>query len=1213
MKRGSTLACASLAVLALALPAATLAAGSGGGSGDKADIRVLVFTKAAGGAHPATSAGVSAIQSLGRRNDIDVTATSSADSFTDTALRRYAAVVLLNTSGDVLDDAQQAALQRYLEAGGGLVAVHSAIETEPGWQFMTDALGARASGLSAAQEATLKVADRVHPSSADLPEYWSRTDRWFNFDRNVRGFQHVLATVDEGTYTGGTMGFDHPIAWCQDFRGGRVWYTGRGGTPQAYSSESLREHLLGGIEWAAGAERGDCGATVLSNYEMTVIASNAAGPQLAEPIGFEVVPDRRVVSTGRLGQVFLHDPAQGTTTMIANIPVYSNSEDGMYGPAVDRNFESNRWIYLYYAPVNMDPPFPPTTPAGNAPTRAPDPSAWDVWQGYFQLSRFKLVETPTPQLDLASEQKILKVPVNRGACCHVAGDIAFDSKNNLWLVTGDDTPAGGGNSGGYGPFNDQIFSEIQQIAIANATGGTFTLTFDGQTTAPIAFPMTPAAVEQALEALSSIDNVVVTTQGANLRVNFRGSLAEVNVPLMTGNASGLTGTSPTLTITVPTVDGQPAEGAWFNAPHVDARRSALNTNDLRGKILRIRVESNGSYSIPRGNLFDEGRDRAGQTRPEIYAMGLRNPFRLNLDERDDAYIADYSPDARLPEVFRGPAGTGRIMVVREPGNYGWPLCYSPTLPYYRWNFNTSTPLDAVPQTFECGNRRRGPANTSRWNTGLAVSPPVERPEVWYSFNDNNPPTPPATAALGTPCFAYYNGSGATTCPQVFPELGPGGGVGPHGAAPYDFDRRNPNPTKFPEYYDGSFIFGEFTRDYLREIRLDSRGGVLKINNVLNCGQFPTPFLCDNPMDLKFAQDGNFYLLTYGDGFFRANPDAKLVRFSYVRGARAPTVVLSATPRAGPAPLTVNFSSAGSSDPDANDSITFAWDFQNDGTVDSTAPDASFTYTANGNYTAKLTVTDSTGRSAVATTTISVGNTPPSVAVTTPVNGGFFSFGDRVPWTIAVTDPEDGAIDCSRVKVTFVLGHDTHGHGGDEATGCSGVFQTNAADAQHAGGYLFGAISASYTDNAGATETAQAVIQQRRQEGEFLPTQGTTIGFTADGNGIQVVDIDPGEWISLNPVNFQNVGSITFRVSGTGTAPRAEVELRLGAPDGPLVATIPISGTGGNNSYVDQTTPVGFPIGTHELYLVFRSVTGGPTAGLFNLSRFELVGQGVTAP
>jgi glucose/arabinose dehydrogenase/type 1 glutamine amidotransferase len=868
------------------------------------DYRVLVFTKTEGPEHPATRSGVRALRELGDDNDFRVTATDSAAVFTAANLARYRAVVFLNTSGDVLADAQQAAFESYVQGGGGFVAVHAAIETEPAWQFLTDALGARSTGLSGIEEATVKVADRVHPSSEDLPEYWTRTDRWFNFDKNVRGFQHVLATVDESTYTGGTMGFDHPIAWCQDFQGGRAWYTGRGGTPQGFSSDSLQEQLLGGIEWAAGVEKGDCGATVLSNFRMTVIAENEVrnGPpdvnRVGEPIGFDVLRDGRVLQTTRgtgllpgqptppeniqNAQLWLHS-ADGTThTILAEFLVYNNSEDGLYGPAVDNNFESNRWVYLYYSPALMDAPFPERTPPGNAPNFGATPDVWDPWVGYFQLSRFKLVEFPTPHLDLASEQKILKVPVNRGACCHVAGDITFDSKNNLWLVTGDDTPAGGGNSGGFGPFNDGLTNELQTVTTANVTGGTFTLTFDGQTTAPI--PFTPgnaaannAAVEAALEALSNLDDVTVTGNNANVRtVDFR----TTDVPQLTADGSGLTGTGPTVTVATT----QPGGLLW--APHVDARRSALNTNDLRGKILRIRVNADGSYSVPSGNLFRPG---TPQTRPEIYAMGFRNPFRIDLDEDDVAYVTDYSPDSRVPENFRGPAGVGRIEVVRRPSSYGWPLCYSQGLPYYRWDFVASRPADSPAQPFTCDNRNQGPANTSKWNTGRTTTPPVTNPEAWYSFNDNNAPTP-----LGTPCFDYYNGSGATSCPQLFPEFGPGGGVGPHGASPYDFDRKLEAPGKFPEYYDGAFIFGEFTRDYLREIRLDSKGRVLKISNVLNCSgvtvppQPPTvptperPFDCDSPMDMKFGPDGNFYLLTYGDGFFQANADAQLVKFSYVR-------------------------------------------------------------------------------------------------------------------------------------------------------------------------------------------------------------------------------------------------------------------------------------------------------------------------------------------
>jgi cytochrome c len=1043
------------------------------------DFRILVFTRTAGEQHASIKSGARAIEDLGRRNEFGVDVTANASKFSDRNLRRYRAVVFLNTTGDVLDDGQQAAFERYIQGGGGFVGVHAAVETEPGWPFFTELLGASASAASEITSATVKVADRVHPSSRVLPEYWTRTDQWYNFDANVRGVSHVLATVDETTYQGGTMGFDHPIAWCKDFQGGRSWYTGGGHTIQSYSDRSFLRHLLGGIRWAAGIAVGDCGATVLANYQMTVIASNPEN--LGEPIGFAVLPDGRVLQTVRTGDLRLHDPAAGTSTVINTIPVYTHSEDGLYGPAIDRDFATNRWVYLFYAP-------PLDTPPGNAPVTSADPNAWDAFQGYFQLSRFKLVEDPTPHLDLATEQQILRVPWVRGTCCHVGGEIRFDSKNNLWLVTGDDTNAGG--SDGFTPINDMA----------------------------------------------------------------------------------------------------PPESPVFQNPGFDARRSAGNTNDLRGKLLRIKVREDGSYSIPRGNLFPSG---TPGTRPEIYAMGLRNPFRLNLDENDVPYVTDYSPDSRTPSATRGPEGTGRMMVIREPGNYGWPFCAQPFLPYFDFDFATRT----TGALFDCA----APVNDSRHNTGMRVLPPVRAAELWYTF----------TAV--TPCREGYLGTPPQACSNRFPELGTGG-VGPHGAAPYHYDPDLDSPTKFPAYYDRSIFFAEFTRDYLKEIRLDSRGRIFKINSLLNCGELPQPFLCDNPMDQMWGPDGNFYLLSYGDGFFRPNPDAKLVKFSYVRGLRSPTAVLAASRTSGQAPLTVSFSSEGSNDPDPGDSFTFAWDFNGDGITDSIEADPTFTYTTNGSFTVRLTVADSSGRTGTATRSITVGNTAPTVVVTVPSRGGFFNWGDRIPWTVTVSDPEDTTVDCARVAATFVLGHDTHGHASETQTGCSGVFQTDASDASHAGGYLFGAVSASYTDSGGLSSIDQVVIQQLRQEAEVLPTQGTTSAFSADSSGVQAVSIDPGDWISLDPVNFIGLSAITFRVSGgagaTAGTPRAVIELRLDAPDGTLLTAVTVTDTGGGNSFASQTTPLPASEGTHRLYLVFRSVAGGPVSNLFNLNWFELVGKGI---
>jgi glucose/arabinose dehydrogenase len=743
-----------VAMLAGAAPAS--AGGSPpGGNGGGDDYRVLVFTKSQAGESAATHAGALAIRILGRQHGFDVDVTTDAGRFTPDRLDRYAAVVFLNTVGDNLDDTQQAAFEAYLHDGGGFVGIHSAIEAEPEWQFMTDLLGTRAAAPGTdRQRATVEVADQVHPASDPLPETWRVSDHWYDFAGNVRGESHVLATLDEDSYDGGTMGFDHPIAWCKDFQGGRSFYTGRGGSLWAYLEHRMRQHLLGAIEWAAGRGAGDCGATVLANYEMTIIA---AQPDVGEPMAIAVLPDGRVLQTTRDGQVRLHQGDGSGTQVIAEIPVYSHSEDGLYTPALDPDFEDNGWVYLYYAP-------PLDTPPGDAPVSSPDPDAWDAYEGYFQLSRFTFVDGSEPSLDLASEQQILRVPVDRGACCHVGGDIAFDSDGNLLLSTGDDT----------NPFASNGFAPLDDAA--------------------------PPAAEA------------------------------------------------------------------FRSPVFDARRAAGNTNDLRGKVLRIAVQPDGSYTVPAGNLFPEHRDRADRTRPEIYAMGLRNPFRINVDGQDRLYVTDYSPDARVPEPERGPEGTGRMMVIEKPGNYGWPYCAQPDLPYVEFDFVTGE----SGEPFDCAR----PANDSRHNTGQSTLPPVKRSQLWYTFN--------AT----TPCPEAYLADPPQACEFRFPQLGTGG-VGPHGAAPYQFDPDLDSPTKFPEYYHGAIFFAEFTRDYLREIRLDRRGGIFQINSLLDCGDFDDwpeqhPFLCDDPMDVMWGPDGNFYLLMYGDGFFRPNDDAALVKFSYVK-------------------------------------------------------------------------------------------------------------------------------------------------------------------------------------------------------------------------------------------------------------------------------------------------------------------------------------------
>ena len=224
------------------------------------DRRVLVFSATAGFRHASIPDAVAALRRLGAENGFAVDATEDATVFADAQLSAYDAIVFALTTGDVLDAAQQEALQRYVRRGGGFVGIHSASDTEHGWSWYGELVGAFFVRHPAVASATVDVADGVHPSTRGLPARWTRVDEWYEFDRNPRDRVHVLATVDEATYAGGTMGADHPIAWCRFFDGGRTWYTAMGHTSESYADPLFLEHLLGGIRFAAGYPDCDDGA-----------------------------------------------------------------------------------------------------------------------------------------------------------------------------------------------------------------------------------------------------------------------------------------------------------------------------------------------------------------------------------------------------------------------------------------------------------------------------------------------------------------------------------------------------------------------------------------------------------------------------------------------------------------------------------------------------------------------------------------------------------------------------------------------------------------------------------------------------------------------------------------------------------------------------------------------------------------------------------------
>jgi type 1 glutamine amidotransferase len=218
-------------------------------------FRVLVFTKTTGFRHDSIPDGIALVQALGAAHGFRVDASENAAVFTPQGLKAYRAVIFLNTTGEVLNDAQKAAFKTYIRQGGGWVGVHSAADTEHAWPFYGQLLGKGAWFVShpAIQAATLVREDAAHPSTRHYPASFSFTDEWYNFKANPRGAVDVLLSLDETSYDpdDGAMG-DHPIAWCHAIGLGRAWYTTLGHRSETYADASFAQHLLGGILWAAG-------------------------------------------------------------------------------------------------------------------------------------------------------------------------------------------------------------------------------------------------------------------------------------------------------------------------------------------------------------------------------------------------------------------------------------------------------------------------------------------------------------------------------------------------------------------------------------------------------------------------------------------------------------------------------------------------------------------------------------------------------------------------------------------------------------------------------------------------------------------------------------------------------------------------------------------------------------------------------------------------
>jgi len=685
------------------------------------------------------------------------------------------------------------------------------------------------------------------------------------------------------------------------------------------------------------------------------------------------------------------------------------------------------------------------------------------------------------------------------------------------------------------------------------------------------------------------------------------------------------------------IDERPGMEPW------DAQKSSANPGDLRGKILRIRPQADGTYVIPPGNLFPEGRPG---TRPEIYAMGCRNPWRMSVDPVTGyVYWGEVGPDAG-GDGPRGSRGYDEINQARRAGNFGWPYFIGNNFAYHDYDYASKTAGPAFDPV--------RPRNVGPNNTGAEELPAAQ------------------------PAFIYYPYG-----PSVeFPEVGQGGRTACAGPVFY-YRPEFAGSNGFPEYWDKCLLWWDWERRMIKWARMDDGG------NLVGLEPFTDAVPIRRMVDAVFGDDGRLYCLDYGETW-GANADSRLLCVSCVHGNLAPVAVAGVAPAAGAVPLKVLLSSEGSRDPDGGAAVlTYEW--RTGDRVWATTALAEVELTEPGDHVIELRVTDAAGAVATDRVRVIAGNTPPVVTLEAPAEGDFFTPGEPLGWRARVRDEEEG--DSAEWPESFgprLLMSVTVDRGGEEAPGLAlmksadcfnchaldhrlvgpsfleiadkyrgleGALEESVERVQKGSSGVWGAVpmlphghhtrdqisamvswvfslqagkegpwmqrglsgeivipaevtgvravkvEATFTDAgqipAGAlTGRAALRLRPRRMEAEGCDeSQGTQVlsgGGASEGRFVG--DTHHGQHLRFASLNLSGVAAVTCRVASGGAG--GAIELRRDSTEGPLLARLEVPVTGGWEKWQEVRVPVVDPVALRaDVFAVFVNPGKG---GLMNL-------------
>lgn len=674
----------------------------------------------------------------------------------------------------------------------------------------------------------------------------------------------------------------------------------------------------------------------------------------------------------------------------------------------------------------------------------------------------------------------------------------------------------------------------------------------------------------------------------------------------------------------------------------DDQASTANSNDLRGKILRIKPKADGTYSIPDGNLFPKDGSKG---RPEIYVMGVRNPFRMSVDPKNKyVYWGDVGPDTQVP-AEEGTMSYDEFNQARKPGFFGYPYFLGNNEGFPKYDFETKKEGPKQDPA--------RPINNSPHNTGTRELPPAQPAMIWYGKGES----------------------------KRWPLVGKGGASAM--AGPVYYSDQFPNAKyKLPTYYNGKLIIYEWIRKWIMAVTFDQNG------NYKSMEPFLPHLKVVAPMDIQFAHDGAIYMLAYGTNWFAKNTDAGLIRVEYSEGNRNPMADIKVDKLYGAAPLVVSLSGAGSKDHDPGDKLTYEWKI---GAKKAPGKEIKHTFTKSGVYNVALTVSDQHGGKGTATVQIKVGNTPPSISIGTSSNSTFYWNNSSFDYKISIKDPEDKKIDSTRASISFTylaFGKDLAGalagvsHGNVKYAATEKLYASLDCKACHtldtkSIGPALKEISKRYYGKDGAAETlAKKIIEggagnwgtypmpphvdlpkkdaasiveyilSLEEQSAQLPLLGKmkltehvgkgkegayvlVAGYKDKGaNGIEslysstyislrnplvqmedyeegkasvviatantgfisyIRGIFDGSKVGFNKIDLTDVAAIKFRVLAHG--PGGTIEVRLGSPTGTLVgsATVPAGKSDDfKTGWQDVTATLKPTNGTNDIYLVFTN-------------------------